>query len=103
MTSQAGKRGQELVTAPLDGTILPGVTRDSILELTRSWGEFDVSERPISIREVKQVRPNSSSPGMRVTAALQLLRAVLQCNPGRAMQCHGLFWLFAGGAGGAAA
>ena len=34
---------KELVTAPLDdGTILPGVTRDSILELARGWGEFKV-------------------------------------------------------------
>jgi len=32
----------ELVTPPLDGTILPGVTRDCILQLTRKWGEFDV-------------------------------------------------------------
>jgi len=31
---------KELVTAPLDGTILPGVTRDSILQLAREWGEF---------------------------------------------------------------
>lgn len=45
----------ELVTPPLDGTILPGVTRDSILCLTREWGEFAVSERPISIREVAEV------------------------------------------------
>lgn len=45
----------ELVTPPLDGTILPGVTRDSILCLTRGWGEFAVSERPISIREVAEV------------------------------------------------
>ena len=44
------------MTAPLDGTILPGVTRDSILALARRWGEFDVSERPVTIREVREVR-----------------------------------------------
>lgn len=27
----------ELITPPLDGTILEGVTRQSILELTRKW------------------------------------------------------------------
>lgn len=43
----------ELVTPPLDGTILPGVTRDSILSLCRSWGEFKVSERPITMAEVE--------------------------------------------------
>ncbi|KAK7195926.1 branched-chain amino acid aminotransferase [Novymonas esmeraldas] len=42
----------ELVTAPLDGTVLPGVTRDSILDLARSWGEFEVSERPYFITEL---------------------------------------------------
>jgi branched-chain amino acid aminotransferase len=45
----------ELVTAPLDrGDILPGVTRDSILQLTRSWGEFDVSERFPTMPEIAQ-------------------------------------------------
>lgn len=42
----------ELVTAPLDGTILPGVTRDSILDLTRKWGEFKVSERLFTMPEL---------------------------------------------------
>ncbi|KAI9595454.1 aminotransferase [Syncephalis fuscata] len=42
----------ELVTPPLDGTILPGVTRDSILSLAREWNEFKVSERPITMKEV---------------------------------------------------
>ena len=46
---------RELVTPPLDGTILPGVTRDSILQLARVWGEFEVTERQLSIREIKQV------------------------------------------------
>jgi branched-chain amino acid aminotransferase len=45
-----GKR--ELVTAPLDGTILPGVTRDSILQLARDWGEFEVTERVYYLKEV---------------------------------------------------
>ncbi|KAI8323340.1 branched-chain-amino-acid aminotransferase [Martensiomyces pterosporus] len=42
----------ELVTPPLDGTILPGVTRDSILELARSWGEFKVSECRVNMKQV---------------------------------------------------
>ena len=45
----------ELVTAPLTrGDILPGVTRDSILDLARSWGDFDVSERYITMGEIKE-------------------------------------------------
>ena len=46
---------KELVTAPLTrGDILPGVTRASILDLARSWDEFDVSERYITMKEVKE-------------------------------------------------
>jgi branched-chain amino acid aminotransferase len=48
--SPEGKR--ELVTAPLDGTILPGVTRDSILQLAREWGEFEVVERTYTLKEI---------------------------------------------------
>lgn len=45
----------ELVTAPLTrGDILPGVTRASILDLARSWGDFDVSERFITMGEIKE-------------------------------------------------
>ncbi|CAG0918544.1 unnamed protein product [Notodromas monacha] len=45
-----GKDGQvELVTAPLNGLILPGVVRDSILTLAREWGRFKVSERIITM------------------------------------------------------
>ncbi|RIB03080.1 aminotransferase [Gigaspora rosea] len=42
----------ELVTPPLDGTILAGVTRDSILQLARTWKELKVSERKITMSEV---------------------------------------------------
>ncbi|MGH7122325.1 MAG: branched-chain amino acid aminotransferase [Acetobacteraceae bacterium] len=38
----------EVVTPPLGGTILAGVTRDSVLRLMRSWG-LKVAERPIAI------------------------------------------------------
>ena len=51
--------GDELVTPPLGGTILPGVTRDSILELTRSWG-MDVVERRIDINEVTDAATNGT-------------------------------------------
>lgn len=42
---------EELVTPPLHGTILPGVTRDSVLHIARSL-ELKVSERMISLDEV---------------------------------------------------
>lgn len=43
------------MTPPLDGTILPGVTRDSVIQLARGWGEFEVRERQLTIGEIKQV------------------------------------------------
>jgi branched-chain amino acid aminotransferase len=46
------KIGDEVITPPLAGTILAGVTRDSALTLMREWG-LRVSERPISIDEVR--------------------------------------------------
>jgi branched-chain amino acid aminotransferase len=45
------KIGDEVVTPPLSGTILAGVTRDSALTLMRDWG-LRVSERPVTIDEV---------------------------------------------------
>ena len=45
------KIGDEIVTPPLSGTILAGVTRDSALTLMRDWG-LRVSERPVTIDEV---------------------------------------------------
>jgi len=54
----------ELVTPPLDGMILPGVTRDSVLSLARDHSSgktrlqnlpdrLIVSERPVTMKEVK--------------------------------------------------
>ncbi|KAL0085042.1 aminotransferase [Phycomyces blakesleeanus] len=48
------KQGElELITPPLDGSILPGVTRDSILSLAREWNEFKVVERKITMPELR--------------------------------------------------
>ena len=45
------KIGDEVVTPPLGGAILAGITRDSVLTLLREWG-MRVSERQVSIDEV---------------------------------------------------
>jgi branched-chain amino acid aminotransferase len=45
------KFDDELVTPPLTGSILSGITRDSVLTLTRDMG-LNVNERQISIDEV---------------------------------------------------
>jgi branched-chain amino acid aminotransferase len=43
--------GDEVVTPNLDGAILDGITRDSVITLLKDWG-VRVSERPITIDEV---------------------------------------------------
>ncbi len=43
--------GDELITPALNGSILPGITRDSVLALGKQWG-LKVSERDITIDEV---------------------------------------------------
>lgn len=42
----------ELITPPLDGTILPGVTRDSILHLTKELNQFKVNIKPFKIQDL---------------------------------------------------
>ena len=44
----------ELITPKLNGSILPGITRDSVLCLGKKWG-MKVSERELSIDEVFEV------------------------------------------------
>ena len=53
------KIGDEIVPPPLNGAILAGVTRDSILTLMKDWG-LKVSERAISIDEVIEASKNGT-------------------------------------------
>ena len=41
----------EVITAPLTGSILPGITRDSVIHMVNDWG-MKVSERSLSIDEI---------------------------------------------------
>ncbi|CAD5215964.1 unnamed protein product [Bursaphelenchus okinawaensis] len=46
---------EELVTPPLvDGLILPGVTRDSLIDLCREWNEFKITERYPTMEEIRR-------------------------------------------------
>ena len=50
----------EVITASLEsGTILPGITRDSVLQLCRKWG-MKVSERKLSIDEIIAASKNGT-------------------------------------------
>ena len=49
----------ELITPPLDGTILPGITRMSLLKLMNELNEFKVSIREFKIQDlVKAAKEN---------------------------------------------
>lgn len=49
------KQGRKQLFTPfLDGTILPGVTRKSVLEMTREWNEFDVVEGRMTMAELTE-------------------------------------------------
>ncbi|MEF9968056.1 MAG: branched-chain amino acid aminotransferase [Longicatena sp.] len=49
----------KIVTAPCDGTVLPGVTRDSIMQLLKSWG-YVVEERHLAIDELMAAGKNGT-------------------------------------------
>jgi branched-chain amino acid aminotransferase len=49
----------EIVTPPLGGTILPGITRDSVICLLQKWG-LNIHERHISIEEVLDALENGT-------------------------------------------
>ena len=48
-----------VVTPSLNGSILPGITRNSVLELCRSWG-YPVEERKISADELIEAQRNGT-------------------------------------------
>ncbi|XP_058789122.1 branched-chain-amino-acid aminotransferase, cytosolic [Phymastichus coffea] len=43
---------KELITPPLSGLILPGITRNSMLALAKEWNQFKVTERVITMPEI---------------------------------------------------
>ena len=47
----------KIVTAPCEGTVLPGVTRDSILHILKDWG-YEIEERHLSVDELMEAGHN---------------------------------------------
>lgn len=41
----------KLITAPTSGTILKGITRNSVLTIARDW-DMEVEERPVAVKEI---------------------------------------------------
>lgn len=49
----------KVITPMLNGSILPGITRDSTIALCKSWG-IDVEERRISVDEILEAQKNGT-------------------------------------------
>jgi branched-chain amino acid aminotransferase len=69
----------ELITPPLSGSILPGITRDSVLRLTKDWG-LKVSEKRISIDEVLAANENGTLQEIFGTGTAAVISPVGELN-----------------------
>ncbi len=49
----------KVVTPSLNGSILPGITRNSVIQLCKSWG-YEVEERKISVDELLEAQKNGT-------------------------------------------
>ncbi len=81
--------GKSIVTPPLSGSILPGVTRDSVLRLLRDWG-MDVSERTIPVNEVRRAAADGSLREVFGTGTAAVISPVGQlCYRGETFSING--------------
>ena len=69
----------ELITPPLSGSILPGITRDSVLRLTKDWG-LKVSEKRITIDEVLAANEKGSLQEIFGTGTAAVISPVGELN-----------------------
>lgn len=67
--------GDEIVTPALQGSVLPGITRKSTIEMLRSWG-MDVVERRLSIDEVVEAADNGTLKEMFGTGTAAVISPV---------------------------
>jgi branched-chain amino acid aminotransferase len=69
----------ELITPPLTGSILPGITRDSVLTLAADWG-FQVTQRRITINEVLEANDNDTLQEIFATGTAAVISPVGELN-----------------------
>jgi branched-chain amino acid aminotransferase len=69
----------KVVTPALNGSILPGVTRNSCIELCKSWG-LEVEERRISIDEVETAAENGKLEEVWGTGTAAVISPVGELN-----------------------
>lgn len=73
------KIGEQVITPALSGSILPGITRASTIELIRSWG-IDVIERKITIQEVYDAHANGTLKEVFGTGTAAVISPVGELN-----------------------
>lgn len=69
------KVGDEVITPPLNGSILPGITRDSTIKILQGWN-VPVVEKQISIDEVMQAGSNGNLKEMFGTGTAAVISPV---------------------------
>lgn len=69
----------EIITPSLEGSILPGVTRDSVIELLNSW-DIPVTERKISIQEVYEAYEKGDLEEMFGTGTAAVISPIGELN-----------------------
>ena len=71
--------GDEIITAPIDGSVLPGVTRDSMLRLLKDWG-YKVSEKELSIDDLMEAGHNGTLKEVFGTGTAAVISPVGELN-----------------------
>ena len=69
----------EVITPELNGSILAGITRDSVLEVLRSWG-VKATERKISIDEIYEAHANGKLEEVFGTGTAAVISPVGELN-----------------------
>jgi branched-chain amino acid aminotransferase len=69
------KIGDEVITPPLNGSILPGITRDSTIAILKNWG-IPIVEKQISVDEVMQAGADGSLQEMFGTGTAAVISPV---------------------------
>ena len=90
----------EIITPPLKGTILPGITRDSVLQLARDLG-YKTAERPITMEEIVQAQEKGELKEIFSTGTAAVISPIgellykdkeIQINKGKAGELSTLFF-----------
>ncbi len=79
----------KVVTAPIDGSVLPGVTRDSIITLLKDWN-IEVEERKLSIDELMDAAKTGRLKEAFGTGTAAVISPIGQlCYKGEEVQING--------------